>query len=500
MCPVFVPKHQTCPSCAHAQELPAIFCGGCRSPLLRISKIFLTVFLTLTVLAFVYYGLNQERLLFAWPLFGYYALLFVTLSWAVTRRYQLVTLRMVTWSALLFYALWFFYSGFTRALTDMTSDVADIIAVIEENTFSQIGAAAVVGLEAILAFVLLYRRFGFATGYRVYATFLAAAAFAGRYAFAYATGETGAPVSVRLSDWFAWAPETEVKELFELVAVNILRAVMAEMAITSFIKSYRPATEAYQRFVSAAGTVTATGPLAPMIDAASRINAGLFRAAMLIRHFFTQFGYTLGTYLAALGRTLRRIFLDLVLPVCALAVAACLLGVLTEHSAAYITGRPGSRLVYLPGIRSSLAMIALTLPVLFGVQLLFLQAVTKFSPRALWRCNSLLLVWVAPFAVVLFFFVSLSLIATGAVVTRYSGHEAFPFHLGPLTIGAGVALVAMLVYGFVQTHRAMRRMALSQAVPGQEVSPLPPVEQGAADGAAPQVVSASQDGPAGDPA
>lgn len=480
-------KTQICASCGAMQELPAIFCGACHSPLLKISKLFLTAFLTLTVTAFVYYGLVQESLLFAWPLYSYYALLFVVLSYAVTRRHRLLTFRMVAWSTLLAYALWFFYLGFGRALTNLTSDIRDIIDIIEQDLFAMVTAGLVVVMEAVLAFVLLVKRFGFATGYRIYATFLAAGAFAARYAFSYASGETGAPVSVRLSDWFSWAPTTEVKELCELVAVNLMRAMLMEMAVTSFIKGYRPATEAFQRYAVAAATAPRTGPGAAMLDAAARLNAGLVRAALFLRHFFGQFTRALAAYLLAFGRTCRRLFLDLILPAGALLGAAFVMGVLTEHSAAYITGRLGERLVFVPGIRSPLAMMGLCILALFAIQLIFLAAVTKFPPRSLWRCNSLLLMWLAPFAVFLFVFVSLSLVATGLVVNRYDG-PAFPYRLGPLTAGATVLLVLMIAYAALATRRTAARMAPGEPAPesapipeGQAVTPPEPVDPAGAD-------------------
>src|SRR3712207_2738440 len=75
-------RHQTCPACGHRQELPAIFCGQCHRPLLHIPKIFLLVFLSLSFGAFAWFGLHPADMArFPFPLYAYYALVFVTFSY-----------------------------------------------------------------------------------------------------------------------------------------------------------------------------------------------------------------------------------------------------------------------------------------------------------------------------------------------------------------------------------------------------------------------------------
>lgn len=447
-------KYQTCGTCGAQQELPAIFCSACGGPLIRISKIFLTFFLTFTVAAFVVYGIKADGWLWPWPLYAYFAILFVLYSFAVTRRYTVVTLRMLAWCSILAYAMWFFWLSMDLALKRMSSDISDILTMVVDQPIPRYIFVGAVVLELIFAFVILKRRFGFFNGYRVNVTLLAGAAYCGKLAYTYSTGEAGVSVSPKLSDWFLWAPDREVKELFELLAVNLLRVVVAEMAVYSFVKSVRPANEAYHKIAIQKAQASPAGASAAMLDAISRVSGTILRSALLFRFFVTEYIRTFGSYLYALYRTLRRIVLDLVLPAISLACAAYILGMLAEHTAAYITGKAGMRLIFWGPLKSSAAMIPVCLVMIFIVQMIFLKAVTKFSFRALTRCNSLLMLWLAPFVLALFVFVSLSLAATGSVLQRWESDMAFPFRIGPLTIISIVLLLGLVAFSLLHSRRA----------------------------------------------
>lgn len=476
-----MPKLQTCAACERQQELPAIFCEACGAALIRISKILLTTLLTLCVTAYVVFGLYADKLTWPAPLYGLYVLLFVVFSYAVTRRHSVISLRMLIWScAVLGYAMWFFWLGVGPGLKMLTSDIRDLIEVIESNPISQWVVLGIGSLCLLGAFIALYMRFGLTLAYRISLTLLAGATFAMRWAFSYSIGETGAPVSPRLSDWFTWAPETTVKELLELVSVNTLRVVIAEMAVYSFVKAYKPATEHFQRILAgqaapAAGKAHAGGAF---MDAITRVSNGVLRTALLLQHFAIVFGHTLANYAWGVYRVARRVFLDFVLPLGTLVAIAILLAMLAEHTGAYILGRPQAQLMFLGPIRKPWMMIPILFVAVFGLQMIFLAAVTKFPWRALTRCNFLLVLWIAPFFFAFFVFVSLSLVATGSVLRRWDAE--FPYRIGPFTIGASAVLLVLIAYAVIHNLRSRHQIATPAAE--HETVETPPVVEPTDDG------------------
>lgn len=464
-------KTQACPACEHLQELPAIFCQACGSPLAKVSKLFVTLFLTVTVAAYMIYGLYVNKLSWPAPLYLYYVFIFVCFSLIVTRRYRIMSFRVMLWCLLLVYATWILWLSVSSVLTYVTSDLTDLLNIIEQNKFSQMTVLGLTVVLLLLSFVVLVRRFKFTLAYRIFATFLALAALGLRYAFSYSVGETGVAVSPKLSDWFLWAPETTVKELFEMLSLNIMRALVAEMAIYSFIKSHTAANDHFKRI---AANMSAPAAGNPTLQAASQVTRALIRTGLYAQHFMITFAKTIGNYLWGLYRTFRRIMLDLILPIAALSAAAFLMGILAEHSAAYITGQRNPKLLYLSIIRSPLVMMLLAILGVFAAQMVFLQTVTKFSARALWRCNTLLLLWVAPFFFAFFVFTSLSLIISGGVLKRW-GHDSFPYRFGPLTGAAGFALLVLVAFAMLHARKAPPpAAALAATHPENDIPATPP--------------------------
>lgn len=112
-------------------------------------------------------------------------------------------------------------------------------------------------------------------------------------------------------------------------------------------------------------------------------------------------------------------------------------------------------------------MIGLAIVGVFMLHFLFLLAVTGFSARALWRCNTLLALWIGPFFFAVFVFVSGSLIVTGMALRRW-GNESFPYRLGPLTVAAAIGLIVMV--GFALVHQLRARPAQGMQAIGESPS------------------------------
>ena len=185
-------KFQNCETCATRQELPAIFCAACGAPLIHLSKWFLGIFLAVTVAVHVLFGLYANTPTLTWPapLYGYYCFLFILYSLAVTRHYWVITVRVIAWSLILAYAMWFYWLSGAVGLRLLTGDIADVIRLFEAHTVARWIFIAFLALECGFAFAALVRRFGFLVGYRVMFALLAIAAQIGKFAFMYAAGKS----------------------------------------------------------------------------------------------------------------------------------------------------------------------------------------------------------------------------------------------------------------------------------------------------------------------
>ena len=491
-------KFQACSDCGNEQELPAVFCGSCGAPLLHISKIALTVFLTLAVGVHAIFGLYAKQLGWPAPLYGFYVVLFVMYSFVVTRRYTTLTLRMILWSSLLAYAMWFYWLGGTAAIKSFTGDLRWLIDNLEASPVGSYTVLGVTVLSFVVAFTALARRFGFMVGYRVFFTLVAGFSFGCKLLFQYVTGESGVPVNPRLSDWFTWAPETEVKELFELVAANMLRVVVFEMTVYSLVKAFKPATVKFRELMQhrAAKPGGSAGSNRALTDAATRVANTTLHSAIWLQFFARIFLRTVGTYLWALYRTLRRIFVDFLLPLACMAAVSYLLALLAEYCGIYITHDSTLyKLQQFPYFKQPVEVIPLCLVLVCFVQIIFLGAISKFPMKALWRCNSLMLLWVAPFFFAFFVIVSVSLVATSFVLHRWNP-DMVSFRIGPLTIGAIVILALLIVYGLVQSRmirpqEPREEPSNGQAEPPAESSPGQPA--GSAPAAEPETIGSACD-------
>ena len=258
-----------------------------------------------------------------------------------------------------------------------------------------------------------------------------------------------------------WAPNTEAKEFFDLVTVNIVRVLVAEMAVYSFAKAYGPAAIRYRQVM--AGRARAgggTGGLGVLVDAVDRVSAAALRTGILLLEFVRTLAHTAGAFLHAFYRTLRRVVVDFIIPIVALVAVSFLLAALAEHVAAYTTGRAVSRLIFVPGVSSSLAMMAILIAGVFACQMVFLADVRRqFSASALMRCSSLLMLWITPFFFAFFVLLSLSLVATGLVLRHWNPDSPFPYRVGPLTTASGVVLAVMVAFAYFHQKRAQARAA-----------------------------------------
>ncbi|MGI8907399.1 MAG: hypothetical protein ACR2IE_13015 [Candidatus Sumerlaeaceae bacterium] len=441
---------QTCPSCDTIQELPAIFCWHCGAPLMRISYWYIAFFLSFTAAMFGIYGLYAQSMVWPIPLYLFHVLIFVALSLIITRRYYWTSFRVILWTLLLLYAMTFLVLSAVNFFHNLSTDV---IEVMQHVRATYLGIAVLGGMalfNLILGSVALTRRFKFTLAYRIFVTFLILLAYAGGKLLE--EPDLGEPK--KMSALAMWLPDTTISEFLNVLSVNLLRILTAEMVVYSVVLSFAPANAKFAPIARKILRPQHSDRQAQSIvlNATSQITLAIVRAGIYIQYFFITLWKTLSNYAWGMYRVLRRLTIDFVTPVVSLGIASFLLAVISEHIAAYLTGVPNPRLVFIPGIHAPLAMIGISVLGVVLVHMLFLAAVTKFSLADLWRCNALLALWIGPFFFAVFLFVSLSLIATGTVLRRW-GHDKFPYHFGPLTLVAAVVMILMVGFALLYRQR-----------------------------------------------
>jgi len=440
---------QPCPHCSTIQELPAIFCWQCGGPLMKISKVLVMFFISITALAYGLYGLYAESLSWPIPLYFYYVFVFVGLSLVITRRYWWTSFRVLLWSLLLVYALSFLVGSTRRFFHSLSIDAIELMNIIRSNYLSMGLVLGTVFLVLVFGFVVLTKRFNFTLAYRIFLTFLVAATYLGGLLLE----EPSIGEPRKMSSLALWLPEMTIAEFLGVTSLNLLRILAAEMVVYSMAMSLGPGNK---RFADIARRMTsarpARGQQAVFLQATNQVTLAILRAGIYLQQFFITLWHTLANYAWGMYRVLRRLVVDFVTPLATLGAGALLLGMLAEHTAAYVAPSPTARLVYAPGVHSPLAMIGLAVLGICILHMVFLRAVTKFRWADLWRCNALLALWIGPFFLAIFLFISLSLIATGTVLRRF-GNEAFPYRFGPLTLAAGIALVIMVGFALLYRQR-----------------------------------------------
>jgi hypothetical protein len=415
----------------------------CGAPLVRISYWLVWLFLTVTVACYGIYGLYAKDLVWPIPLYLYHVFVFVALTLIITRRQTWMSFRVILWSLLLVYAMTFLVLTTSRFFHNLSTDMIEVLQNVRETYFGIGAVSFAVLVSLVLGGVALTHRFKFTLAYRIFLTFLAAVCFIGSRLLD--EPEIGDPK--KLSNIALWLPDTTIAEFLGILAVNFIRILAAEMVVYSSVMSFAPANARFRELSQRVMRQQHYGsqPHSVVMQASSQVTLALLRAGVYVQYLFITLWHTLQNYAWGMYRTLRRLTIDFITPVGTLAGIAFLLGMIAEHTAAYLNPTDHTTLLYLPGIHIPLVMIGLAVVGVFVLHLLFLAAVTKYRWPDLWRCNVLLALWLGPFVFAVFLFISLMLIATGTVL-RHWGHESFPYHVGPLTLVSAAGLLLMVAF------------------------------------------------------
>jgi len=167
--PQFDTVHQRCLSCAHPNELPYIFCDKCGSSRIRIGRLNVTIFISITMSAFLGYFLFKDSLAWNWPLYLLFAIFFTQFSITLLKGKGTLMLRLYLWYLIffaLFTGIFFLYHTDNHGIIFLILADAPDFAMDKPFIFFPILALAL-----LLIFLPLYfrwvRKYGWVNAYRV---------------------------------------------------------------------------------------------------------------------------------------------------------------------------------------------------------------------------------------------------------------------------------------------------------------------------------------------
>jgi hypothetical protein len=429
-----------CAACGHDNAPPVVFCEQCSEPFVQIGKAFTLGLLTLALTCFFTAEYFRESLLWAWPLYIFYAAAFLAMNAAMMKRATALSLTVFGWGAA------FMAGGFLVGMLGpaRANDlVISSIGVFSRDYLSDVvGASIFYGALALIAVIFmlwLSRRYTFAHAYRICFILLAAVAGSLHLFYLIAFEPTGALL--------APFDREDLHAVAEPAAVNLLRVLAAELLIYSLVKSHKPAMEAFaKRRVRPRAAKPGRGvdPMEPFYRFSIVLTNAALRFYLQIEKMVIRLGATLNDLARRIADFAWVMSRDLLIPVASLVVAAAAVYRLALSSGAYIAEHRPIELV----------RIAMAAPALAVAQLAFLCAKTRLAPRKLLANHLHLLVWFSPYLLTLFIFMSISLWFVGLALMRWNLRASYAYRIGPLTIAALALIAPMVVFAVIRRHRS----------------------------------------------
>lgn len=443
------PKTFPCPSCGFENSPPVVFCSQCHSSFIHISKLAILTLVTLAIACFFsaeYFG-PQLDWPFPWPIYVFFATSFLMINSILLRKARAVSFVAFWWGmAFMAGGLLVFYFGLKETGTLVGTAVEQLSGILRDYEIALIVFVSFLGLAALILLVWMARHYTLAHSYRILILFFAAAAFGARFL----VPRLSQYPEVARALWFL--PETEATtELLELISLNLLRVLAAEIVVYSLVLSYKPAMQAFERRrvkPRPAKAKASTSPLDQGIE-------GFYLLSVTLMNTFTRFYLQIEQSFISIFRLIRELMMnladfvwlllrDLILPIASLSAAAWAIYMLSNATETYISRGT------LPALGQALGFSAL----LYVMQMIFLACKTRISVMRLIGSEVLLTVWFAPYMLTLFVFISISLYAVGLVMIRWNERLSYPFRIGPMTISALGFMAVLLVFAVLRRHRS----------------------------------------------
>ena len=429
-----------CPACGHPNEAPFLFCSECHSPLIKLGRWRITLNLMLAYAVFMGSWALREFLPpeegWDWPLFALYNVFFIQIAmWMVSGQRKL-TLLVLTWYGSFFLGFLVYFSskvwvgegeGLLIELVAHLPEVAKDFPVIFYSCL-----AALLVLIFVPSYFRWARRYGWVNAYRLVLITLILPALI-------------ALASLRLIQWVhhaGWFPGVFGAEMTNLLkskasydkalglfAVSLVRLLIFEVFIFASIRGYAEARRVRFRAAPAAGENA-------FIKTAIALAGHARRFMLTLEHLIRYMGRTVWLLAIDLGQILWAFMREAFMPAFALFTSGWLFYLLILQTRRYIE----------VGAASAAALIVVGLLGLLACLTLFMG--TKGSRRwgPLLGHQGQLVGWLLPNLMLLFFLLSLTLYATGRVITDTEGAAGlFPRRLGPATLAVGGLLVLLVV-------------------------------------------------------
>ncbi len=434
-----------CPACGHPNEAPFLFCSECHSPLIKLGRWRITLNLMLAYAVFMGSWTLREFLPpeegWDWPLFALYNTFFIQIAmWMVSGQRKL-TLLVLAWYGSFFLGFIVYFSskvwvgegeGLLIELVAQIPEVAKDFPVIFYSCL-----AALLVLIFVPAYFRWARRYGWVNASLLVLITLILPALI-------------ALASLRLIQWVhhaGWFPSVFGPEMTNLLkskpsydkalglfAVSLVRLFIFEVFIIASIRGYAEARRVRFRATSAAGE---NAFIKTVIALAGHVR----RFMLTLEHLIRYMGRTLWLLAIDLGQILWVFMREVFLPAFALFTSGWLFYLLILQTRRYIE----------VGATSAAALILVGLLGLLACLTLFMGTKGSRCWAPLLRHQGQLVGWLLPNLMLLFFLLSLTLYATGRVMTDTEGAGGlFPRRLGPATLAVGALLVLLVVVIFVR--------------------------------------------------
>ncbi len=452
---------QTCSSCGHPNELPFIFCAACGAPRVHLGRWRVTILRSLVMTAFLAPHYFAEIILWGWPYYLLYALLFTLFMASLVKGDWRLGLRLWGWFSV-------FLGGAFAYFLFVHPDIADLIAVALESAVDLArdepllfypAALAIVIPITVPAYLRWGRLYGWVNAYRVMilsALAVGIVALIACHTVRFAAAHEVLPAQRHVLNRFVDQTLPEYQGYAAFFTITTLRLFLLEIFIFAAVRGYALARHA-----------AASAPPLTLADE-SAFARSLFQIARILRSaalaIENMVRYTVTT-VVLLARDIAQVVVaftrEVLVPSIALALSGALLFVMANATSAYI------ETVHL----GQVALLLLSLLALLCLGLVHLACKTPHRWGRIISFYAQLTGWLMPNLLVFFLLMSLSLWAYGSALRSLEVSDLdMPYRLGPLTIAVAVLLAALVTAVFIRK----RSVLFAPAEATTETAPAPP--------------------------
>jgi len=451
-----------CPECEHANEPPAVYCENCNESFLHIGKFFILSFITVSFSCFFSAQYYREVLGWPWPLYIFFGLAFVVMNGILLKGARGFAFPALVWG---FTAMAIggvvFQNGLEGAREFALLSIRTFGEFLFEQPIAGLVFAGGMGVTLLIVTGWMTTHYGFVRAYRVVLFYIAVGLFALEYAYPKLLENKDIAKSLSFVD------EDLVLRTLDLASINLLRVLLAEIVVFAMASSYRAALDIYAKRKMMPNETSAKGKdaSAHAIDSIYRVSLQFANAGIRTYLQIEQAFFSLMTALKMTGLAIRHftwmLIRDSVLPILSLVAAVYGAHALAVSTDSYIAGE-GFRI---------LGRIFVGVGIIFLAQFVFLSSRARLSPLTMMGSSGYVVIWIAPYVLMAFVFVSASLWTIGMAMARWNENLKGSFTVGPLTI-VSTSLIALIVgYAVVRRHRE------GSDAPPNDDTPLSPTKE-----------------------